>query len=810
MRNKTRRIWTVLLVAIMLVSSVFENEKVEAKSKKVSLSSKRITLEVGKSQKLRVKNNKKKVKWSVDKKKIIKLSKQSKKGVTVKGLKKGNAKVIATIGKKKYLCKVTVREKKKRTIAEEESKNSVLPTPSQETPKPVPSVGPSEYPGPSQRPAEPTIKPDSPTGEEVEKDTFTVTGVVKDASGMIIPGIEVYFGEVYEDFIIEEQAVTSEDGTYSVELKKGRHYNVRVGKALLLEPQNRNFVSDGQNSFNIELGKELVKVSGKLVDNEDNGLHDLNVLLYEKMTDDSEECDCIGKIRTTLEGKYDEWLEKDKVYSVFVKDTGKTYTLKDLDTSDKSSYNLIIEDTLYLVEGILKNTDGTVVECDEIYAEWKDIGYKTISLSEEGRYSFWISKDIVYDIKAYLPNCPIKCTIGSVTGGDPATYELVVELEMCDIQGKLFYENGTNVEEFTVGGYTSWLGPDFLINGENGNFRFSLPKEKRYDIIVWMGSESYDVGELVSGNEDTYKFKLPVSLCLVQGSLQEAGGEKLISQEIDLYSDAEHENCVKSIKTDTEGNYKEFLTLDQVYYPVYKSGTVNYNAGVLNVSDKSTYSIKLNVALMDFTEEIEKIEVKTNYFTSKMVWDDNQRVNNPITYEESWYLYREDNGKQGNEYYGKRTHTSSPKLYLPVGEKIYLKIVNSDFYSNEKYCFQAGTFTVGDASTYSMEVELCKMRAKVMDSTGKVLKSSSVYNYYVTNNGQIRLTWENSKEGICSTSYPDKEGVYTIYGVKGEEYDISVTMYGKTYPFEKWRADSEENRDLVLNVQFDEVTGTLQ
>ena len=66
---------------------------------------------MGEAVKIQLKNNKKKVKWSITSgKKNVTLSKKKKTGVTIKGKKAGKAKVQAKIGKKKYVCKVTVKK----------------------------------------------------------------------------------------------------------------------------------------------------------------------------------------------------------------------------------------------------------------------------------------------------------------------------------------------------------------------------------------------------------------------------------------------------------------------------------------------------------------------------------------------------------------------------------------------------------------------------------------------------------------------------------------------------------------------------
>jgi len=66
-----------------------------------------LSLTVGKTYKLKVKNTSKKVKWSSNKKSVATVTN---KGV-VRAKKKGTAIITAKVGKKKYKCKVTVKAK---------------------------------------------------------------------------------------------------------------------------------------------------------------------------------------------------------------------------------------------------------------------------------------------------------------------------------------------------------------------------------------------------------------------------------------------------------------------------------------------------------------------------------------------------------------------------------------------------------------------------------------------------------------------------------------------------------------------------
>lgn len=96
----------VLLVFALTIAIGGENHTQAAK-KKPKLNKKKVTLYVGKTAKLKVKNTKKKVKWSSSKKSVATVTKTGK--VTAK--KKGKATITAKVAKKKLKCTVTVKEK---------------------------------------------------------------------------------------------------------------------------------------------------------------------------------------------------------------------------------------------------------------------------------------------------------------------------------------------------------------------------------------------------------------------------------------------------------------------------------------------------------------------------------------------------------------------------------------------------------------------------------------------------------------------------------------------------------------------------
>lgn len=106
MKNSRKCRIIILSVLLMLaVLCIYPAGEAEAAQKKVYLSRTSVTLYVGQSKKLKVVNAKKTVKWSSSKKKVATVS--SKGRVVAK--KKGTATITAKVGKKKYKCKVVVK-----------------------------------------------------------------------------------------------------------------------------------------------------------------------------------------------------------------------------------------------------------------------------------------------------------------------------------------------------------------------------------------------------------------------------------------------------------------------------------------------------------------------------------------------------------------------------------------------------------------------------------------------------------------------------------------------------------------------------
>ena len=97
----------ILILSVILTYS----SCIEAKSN-VRLSAKKLAITIGKSKTLKLCGTNKKIGFKISSgKKYIKIKRISKTSVKITALKKGYAKVKATLGKKSYTCAVTVKAK---------------------------------------------------------------------------------------------------------------------------------------------------------------------------------------------------------------------------------------------------------------------------------------------------------------------------------------------------------------------------------------------------------------------------------------------------------------------------------------------------------------------------------------------------------------------------------------------------------------------------------------------------------------------------------------------------------------------------
>ena len=127
-----RKSIAILLCLSMILTLFVSSEQSMAKKVKPKLNKKKVTLYVGKSVRLKVKGTKKKVKWKSSSKKVATVSSKGK----VKARKAGKTRITAKFGKKKLVCRVTVKNKKAGTSTVPKPSEAVLVTAS-----PQPSAG---------------------------------------------------------------------------------------------------------------------------------------------------------------------------------------------------------------------------------------------------------------------------------------------------------------------------------------------------------------------------------------------------------------------------------------------------------------------------------------------------------------------------------------------------------------------------------------------------------------------------------------------------------------------------------------------
>lgn len=136
-----KKIVTIASVAALVLSLVAGTEAEAAK--KPALSKKKMSITVGKSKILKLKDTKKSAKWSVvSGKKRVALKNKKKASVKIVAKTAGKAKVQAKVGKKKLVCQITVKAKAAPT-----STPTPAPTPAnkpQVTAKPVTKVSQDE------------------------------------------------------------------------------------------------------------------------------------------------------------------------------------------------------------------------------------------------------------------------------------------------------------------------------------------------------------------------------------------------------------------------------------------------------------------------------------------------------------------------------------------------------------------------------------------------------------------------------------------------------------------------------------------
>ena len=120
-KKKKMKVAFAAFAGVMFFGGLAFSPNKSQAAKKVSIT-KSVKVYEGKTAKIKLSNNKKKVTWSVIKgNSLLSLTNESKKGVTVIAYDAGTAKVRAKIGSKKYVCTVTIK-----VAPDADAKNGIL------------------------------------------------------------------------------------------------------------------------------------------------------------------------------------------------------------------------------------------------------------------------------------------------------------------------------------------------------------------------------------------------------------------------------------------------------------------------------------------------------------------------------------------------------------------------------------------------------------------------------------------------------------------------------------------------------------
>lgn len=154
--------WIVWTLSFAMLAGMLPVPEVSAAKKKISLSTKKTTVQKGKKKTIKVKNTKKKVKWKIlSGKKYITLKKKEKTAAVITGKKKGTAKIQAIVGGKKLKCTIIVKNPKKNNSTKVPAPSAgATPTAPQSKPTPTKMAHPTPTESVQPTPTE-SVKPTS-------------------------------------------------------------------------------------------------------------------------------------------------------------------------------------------------------------------------------------------------------------------------------------------------------------------------------------------------------------------------------------------------------------------------------------------------------------------------------------------------------------------------------------------------------------------------------------------------------------------------------------------------------------------------
>ena len=584
--KKIKKGFALLLVFVMAVSVI--PQSAFAAKKKVKLSKKAVTVAVGESVKIQLKNNKKKVKWSITSgKKNVTLSKKKKTGAIIKGKKAGKAKVQAKIGKKKYVCKVTVKKaatadndnpNNGKTTAEPTQVPSQVPTVSQQPVPPVitQTAKPSEIPLPSVKPTpEPTSNPSQTPAPSVEP---TPTASQQPATPSPKPTIkpENHYQGLYaesEPFVISSVTFDKEVTSYS--LAYTNIYVTQEGAASLKE-----VVPDvSKCSFTVYCYGKKAEVKGisDIVWNEKEGENPYYSFALTVEQDGKEYTKTV-KMMLGIPEPAEKYVDlsngltllslqaDDKTYELErnVAYGGETYYFraKEIDISKIAEAEKVSIVGVYEEETV--TIDVEIRRWNQGYAFFTNQSFKKGNLEIGSGYFYGYKKsDRYFDVDAFTS------TKGEVTG-DMVSNEWCFVYEPKLEKGKSLKDIFGNLsEELKI--YRTVYNNAYYTDNEIRNVVWH--EESFYENKEDLGYYTFDIVVTVDGKELTQEYKLVQRqrTYQVSGKLTTADGVPISDVSIMLEQEG---GSQETVKTDSEGYFSKELIKGTYQFELGKPFTV--------------------------------------------------------------------------------------------------------------------------------------------------------------------------------------------------------------------------------------------
>ena len=744
--KKIKKGFALLLVFVMAVSVI--PQSAFAAKKKVKLSKKAVTVAVGEAVKIQLKNNKKKVKWSITSgKKNATLSKKKKTGVIIKGKKAGKAKVQAKIGKKKYVCKVTVE--KAATIYNDNPNNGKTTTEPTQVPSQAPTVSQQPVPPvitPGVTPFEPTASSSQTPAPSLEP---TPTASQKPATSSPEPTIkpENHYQGLYaesEPFVIS--SVTFEKEVTSYSLAYTNIYVNQEGAASL-----KQVVPDvSKCSFTVYCyGKKAeVKRISDIVWNEEEGEDPYYSFALTVEQDGKEYTETIkmmlgipkypnnpGNLSnglTLLSLQADDKtyeLERNVAYG------GETYYFKDkeIDIAQIAKAEKVSIVGVYEEETV--TIDVEMQKWNQGYAFFKNQSFKKGNLEIGSGYFYGYKKSESYfDVDAFTS------TKGEVTG-DMVSNEWCFVYEPKLEKGKSLKDIFGNLsEELNI--YRTVYNNAYYKNNEIRNVVWH--EESFYKNKEDPGYYTFDIVVTVDGKELTQEYKLVQRqrTYQVSGKLTTTDGLPIADAELML---EEEGGSQEAVKTDSEGYFSKKLI----------KGTYQFNLG------------------KSFTVVDEDLQWNESLPVYKIMGKVTRKGTQAIDFPGFWFDSQDDaqvidDTVNGNEYYA----------YLKAGT-----------YNVTSYNTLIETITVTKSETHDITMELGMVFGKGSGYYKFVnAEDPEVYEQPFAANGSYKVylkpgTYEVQKDGTVidtiEVTLGDMEKDYVVYTCKGELLDMKGVQIPK-------------------------------